>query len=152
MLIFRIASCKSAIIQPYKNFRRLFSMNVPAKTEVIKQPSVLFNYIAILLLVLGLGLFYGLHLNGWLRWGIFLLSLVASGATFFLLAPLGINLHGYIRDSWREMQKVVLPARKETMQFTWIVFLFVIVLGLFLWLVDSGLAWLLYGVILGKGS
>lgn len=127
-------------------------MNSPVKTEEIKQPSVVFNYISLILLVLGLGLFYGLELNVWLRWGIFIVSILAAAGTFFFVAPMGINLHGYIRDSWRELQKVVWPARKETMQFTWIVFLFVLILSLFLWAVDSGLAWLLYGVILGKGS
>jgi preprotein translocase subunit SecE len=127
-------------------------MNTPVKTEEIKQPSAAFNYIAIGLLVLGLGLFYGLQLNIWLKWSVFIVCLAAAVTTFFFFAPLGINLHGYVRDSWRELQKVVWPSRKETMQFTWIVFLFVIILGLFLWLVDSGLAWLLYGVILGKGS
>ena len=53
---------------------------------------------------------------------------------------------------YREIQKVVWPTRKETVQMTGYVFLFVVVLGLFLWAVDTGLAWLLYGVILGKGS
>ncbi|MBX9598641.1 MAG: preprotein translocase subunit SecE [Burkholderiales bacterium] len=127
-------------------------MNTPVKSDEIKQPSNVFNYVAFLLLALGLGLFYGLEMNVWLKWGIFILSLAAALGTFFFVAPMGINLHGYVRDSYREMQKVVWPARKETMQFTWIVFLFVIILGLFLWLVDSSLAWLLYGVILGKGS
>ena len=120
--------------------------------EEIKQPNVIFNYIALLLIVLGLGLFYGLHINDWLRWGIFLVSILAAAGTFFFVAPLGISLHGYVRDSYRELQKVVWPSRKETIQFTWIVGLFVVILGLFLWLVDSSLAWLLYGVILGKGS
>ena len=120
--------------------------------EEIKQPSVIFNYVALLLIALGLGLFYGLHINDWLRWGIFLVSILAAAGTFFFIAPLGINLHGYVRDSYRELQKVVWPSRKETIQFTWIVGLFVVILGLFLWLVDSSLAWLLYGVILGKGS
>ena len=127
-------------------------MNTPAKSEEIKQPSVIFNYVALLLVALGLGLFYGLQINDWLRWGLFLLSIVAAVGTFFFIAPMGINLHGYVRDSYRELQKVVWPSRKETIQFTWIVGLFVVILGLFLWLVDSSLAWLLYGVILGKGS
>ncbi|HMT03279.1 MAG TPA: preprotein translocase subunit SecE [Burkholderiales bacterium] len=38
------------------------------------------------------------------------------------------------------------------MQFTWVVFLFVIILSLFLWLIDSSLSWLLYTIILGKGK
>lgn len=128
-------------------------MNSSVKTEEVKQQnSPLFNYVALFLVALGLGLFYGLKINDWLRWGIFVLSILAAFGTFFFIAPIGISLHGYIRDSWRELQKVVWPSRKETMQFTWIVFLFVLILSLFLWAVDSGLAWLLYGVILGKGS
>ena len=127
-------------------------MNLSAKNEEGKQPSVLFNYVALVLVALGLGLFYGLQINDWLRWGLFLVSIVAAVGTFFFIAPMGINLHGYVRDSYRELQKVVWPSRKETIQFTWIVGLFVIILGLFLWLVDSSLAWLLYGVILGKGN
>ena len=78
----------------------------------------------------------------------------------WLVSTLGLSLFttqgrqvvSFGKEAKIELQKVVWPARKETMQFTWIVFLFVIILGLFLWLVDSGLAWLLYGVILGKGS
>ena len=127
-------------------------MSTPLKSEEVKQPSVIFNYIALVLVALGLSLFYSLHINDWLRWGIFLVSIMAAVGTFFFIAPMGINLHGYVRDSYRELQKVVWPSRKETIQFTWIVGLFVIILGLFLWLVDSSLAWLLYGVILGKGS
>lgn len=129
-------------------------MNTTVKPDhdQIKQPRAVFNYLALILLLLGIGLFYGLQLNIWLKWGIFVLSIAASFGTFFFMAPMGINLHGYVRDSYREMQKVVWPARKETIQFTWIVFLFVIILALFLWAVDSSLAWVLYGVILGKGS
>ena len=124
-----------------------------AKTETPKQPSAILNYVAFLLIVLGLGLFYGLqNINEWIRWIAFVVCLAGGIATFFFVAPMGINLHGYVRDSYRELQKVVWPTRKESIQFTWIVFLFVIILALFLWFVDSSLAWLLYGVILGKGS
>lgn len=127
-------------------------MNKSVQAEEVKQPHIAFNYIAILLVLTGLGLFYGLQLNVWLKWGIFILSLAAGAGTFFFLSPMGINLHGYFRDSYRELQKVVWPARDETIKFTFAVFVFVVILGLFLWAVDSSLAWLLYGVILGKGS
>lgn len=127
-------------------------MNKPIKLEEEKQHSKIFNYVPILLVVVGLGLYYGLQINVWLKWTIFVAACLGGIASFFFLSPLGVGLHNYFRDSYREIQKVVWPTRKETVQFTWIVFLFVIVLGLFLWAIDSGLAWLLYGVVLGKGS
>ncbi|RYG67312.1 preprotein translocase subunit SecE, partial [bacterium] len=53
------------------------------------------------------------------------------------------------RDSWREVKKVVWPARKETMQMTAYVFAFVVVMALFLWLTDKTLEWVFYDLILG---
>ena len=44
------------------------------------------------------------------------------------------------------------PSKKETWQVTGVVFLFVGVLALFMWAVDSGLAWLLYDIVLGRGK
>jgi preprotein translocase SecE subunit len=41
------------------------------------------------------------------------------------------------------------PTRKETTQTTGIVFAFVVVMALFLWVVDKGLEWVLYDLILG---
>lgn len=117
-----------------------------------KQANPAFNYLSILMILVGVGLFYGLKLDAWLRWSIFVVSVIGGLSVFYFLSPIGINLHRYFKDSYLEIQKVVWPTRKETMQFTWIVFLFVFILGLFLWAVDSGLAWVLYGVILGKGS
>ena len=123
-------------------------MNAQAK----ESPSNIFNYVAIFIVVAGLGLFYSLHINIWFRWAIVLLSVAGGIATFFLVSPTGLHLHGYVKDSWRELGKVVWPTRKEAVQFTWIVFLFVVILALFLWLVDSSLSWLFYGVILGRGN
>lgn len=118
-------------------------------TDTNPKGSAVFNYVSGILIIAGISLFYTLHLNIWLRWGIVLLSTVAAIATFFFVSPTGLKLHGYVRDSWRELGKVVWPTRKETVQFTWIVFILVVLLGLFLWLVDTSLSWLFYGVILG---
>ena len=54
-------------------------------------------------------------------------------------------------ESIAEGRKVVWPSRKEAMQATGMVFVFVAVLALFMWMVDSGLTWLFYDVILGRG-
>jgi len=54
-----------------------------------------------------------------------------AGQTFLVFA----------RESWEEAKRVVWPSRKETLQTTGVVFLFVFVMALFLWVVDAGLLW-----------
>jgi preprotein translocase subunit SecE len=48
-----------------------------------------------------------------------------------------------------EAKKVVWPSRKETVQTTGAVFLFVFVMALFLYLTDKSLEWILYDLVLG---
>ena len=54
-----------------------------------------------------------------------------------------------MRESWAEARRVVWPTKKETWTITLYVFLFVVVMALFLWLVDSGLQYVLYDLVLG---
>jgi preprotein translocase subunit SecE len=74
--------------------------------------------------------------------------LLAAGLLWFTQS--GRDFVEYARDSWKEAQKVVWPKKKETWQMTMIVFVFVGVLAAFMWIVDSGLAWLFYDVVLGR--
>ena len=74
--------------------------------------------------------------------------LLAATAVWF--SQPGRDFVDYARDSVKEAQKVVWPSKKETWQMTGIVFLFVGVLALFMWAVDSGLAWFFYDLILGR--
>jgi len=82
------------------------------------------------------------------RWAVLLLAMAAAVGGF-LTSESGKRLVGFGRDSWREVKKVVWPARKEAMQMTAYVFGFVFVMSLFLWLTDKTLEWVLYGLILG---
>jgi len=125
-------------------------MNTTVKKVEVKEASHVFDYVAALVIAVGIALYYTLKINIWLKWGIVVGSVATSIAMFFFVSPTGVNLHGYVKDSWRELSKIVWPTRKEAIQFTWIVFLFVLVLALFLWIVDSSLSWLFYSVILGK--
>ena len=60
----------------------------------------------------------------------------------------GRRIWGFIQDAQVELRKVVWPTRQETVQTTLIVIVMVTVTALFLWLVDSGLLWLV-GLVTG---
>ena len=57
----------------------------------------------------------------------------------------------FARESWEEAKRVVWPSRKETIQTTGVVFLFVFVMAFFLWMVDVGLLWVTQK-LLGTGG
>jgi preprotein translocase subunit SecE len=101
-------------------------------------------------LVLGsLAGFYLLGKQGQVaQWGILIAGLVAAVVAFITSEP-GKQFVAFGRDSWREVRKVVWPARKEAMQMTAYVFAFVVVMALFLWFTDKTLEWVFYDLILG---
>jgi preprotein translocase subunit SecE len=101
------------------------------------------------LVVAALAAFYLLTKQGQLvQWVVLLLGLGAAVALFFT-AEAGRQLAAFGRDAWREVKKVVWPARKEAIQITAYVFGFVLIMALFLWLTDKTLEWLFYDLILG---
>ncbi|PQA77826.1 preprotein translocase subunit SecE [Rhodoferax sp. TS-BS-61-7] len=102
------------------------------------------------LLVLGaLAAFYLLGKQGALvQWAVLLLGLGLAAVAFFA-SESGRQLIAFGKDAWREVRKVVWPARKEAIQITAYVFGFVLVMALFLWLTDKTLEWLFYDLILG---
>ncbi|NOT17911.1 MAG: preprotein translocase subunit SecE [Sulfuriferula sp.] len=69
-----------------------------------------------------------------------LAGVIAAVAVMWQTQP-GKHFFVFAQDSVQEAKKVVWPSRKETVQTTGIVFLFVIVMAIFLWLVDAGLMW-----------
>ena len=101
------------------------------------------------LVVAALAAFYLLAKQGpWAQWGALLVGL-AAGVAVFLTAESGKALLAFGRDAWREVRKVVWPERKEAIQMTVYVFVFVLVMAVFLWLTDKTLEWLFYDLILG---
>lgn len=104
---------------------------------------------AALLVVAALVAYYLLARQGSLaQWGALLVGLAAAVGVFLVSEP-GRALLAFGRDSVREVKKVVWPSRKETIQMTAYVFGFVALMGIFLWMTDKTLEWLLYGVVLG---
>ena len=105
--------------------------------------------IASAMVVVALAGFYLLGKQGALiQWAVLLVGLGVSVGIFFT-SEAGKELVAFGRDAWREVKKVVWPARKEAIQITAYVFGFVLVMAMFLWLTDKTLEWLLYDLILG---
>ena len=105
--------------------------------------------LAVLLLAGAFVAFFMLSAQGALvQWAAFVAVLIAAVVVFLLSLP-GRQLVGFGRDSWREVQKVVWPARREAIQMTGYVFAFVFVMALFLWLTDKTLEWVLFDLLLG---
>ncbi|MHB0990770.1 MAG: preprotein translocase subunit SecE [Burkholderiales bacterium] len=65
----------------------------------------------------------------------------AAAAAVVWFTSVGQQFAGFSQEALKEAQKVVWPTRKETIQTTAIVFVFVVVMAMFLWMVDAGLLW-----------
>lgn len=105
--------------------------------------------VAVALVIAALAGFYLLAPQGQIaQWGALIVGLVAAAAVF-LTSESGKEFVGFGRESWKEVRKVVWPARREAIQMTAYVFGFVVVMALFLWLTDKTLEWLFYDLILG---
>ena len=77
-----------------------------------------------------------------------LVGLALGGVVAWSSEP-GRRFLAFGKESWSEVKRVVWPTKKETWTITLYVFLFVVVMALFLWLVDKGLEWVLYDLVLG---
>ena len=82
------------------------------------------------------------------RVAIFVGSLGLAALIAWMSEP-GRRTIAFAHESYNEVKRVVWPTRKETLQMTGIVFAFVAIMGLFLWVLDKLVEWLLFGVLLG---
>ncbi|HCN71480.1 MAG: preprotein translocase subunit SecE [Pusillimonas sp.] len=82
------------------------------------------------------------------RVALFIASLIVAAGIAWMSEP-GRRTISFGRDSYGELKRVVWPTRKEAMQMTGIVFVFVTIIGIFLWLADKALGWVIYGLLLG---
>jgi preprotein translocase subunit SecE len=108
------------------------------------------SILAVLVVIAGIVAFSALEpqLAAPVRVVIFILSLIVAAGIAAISEP-GRRFIGFAQESYYEVRKVVWPSRKETVQMTGIVFAFVAVMGIFLWLLDKSLEWVLYSIILG---
>ena len=93
------------------------------------------------LVLAGIAGFYVLSAQpAWMRWLVVAAGLVLA-AIVVATSRYGAALKQFFLDSRVELRKVVWPGRNETGMTTMVVFLFVIVSGLFFWVLDLVLAW-----------
>jgi preprotein translocase subunit SecE len=83
-----------------------------------------------------------------IRLGVVLLGVVLAIGSF-LLSQTGKRFVGFAKDSVNEARRVVWPTRKEGMQMTGVVFVFVLIMSIYLLVVDKTLEWVFYDLILG---
>jgi preprotein translocase subunit SecE len=107
-------------------------------------------WLAILLVIGGVVAFYYLGDSPVLRVGAVILGLACGAAVAYTTAP-GKLFFVFAQESVVETKKVVWPTRKETMQTTMIVLLFVIIMAVFLWIVDAGLMWIVQ-MVMGRSE
>ena len=80
-----------------------------------------------------------------------LLGAFAVAVVVMWFTETGRTFAAFSRESWEEAKRVVWPTRKETLQTTGVVFVFVFIMAVFLWMVDAGLMWVTQK-LLGTGG
>jgi len=97
--------------------------------------------VAVAMVIAGLVGYYALGGQpAWERWLAMVAGLVLA-AVVFAWSQYGRGVWQYVLDSRVELRKIVWPNRQETLMTTVVVFGFVVVSGLFFWLLDLALAW-----------
>jgi preprotein translocase subunit SecE len=96
---------------------------------------------AIVVVIAGVAGYYVLANQAtWMRWLPVLGSLVLA-AVVVGLSTYGSEFRRFVELARIELRKIVWPTRQETLQTTVVVFGFVIIAGLFFWVLDLVLAW-----------
>ena len=96
---------------------------------------------ALALVVGGLIAYYALNTQPMPLRAVAVLAGVGLGAGAFAMSALGRTVCQFALASRVELRKMVWPSIDETRKTTLVVFVFVVVLGLFFWVVDWVLAW-----------
>jgi len=97
--------------------------------------------VAALLVLAGVAAYYVLGSSAtWLRWAAVVAGLVLGGLVFTFSAQ-GRAFGRFIAEARIELRKVIWPSKQDTWQTTAVVFGFVVISGVFFWVLDLFLAW-----------
>jgi preprotein translocase subunit SecE len=107
--------------------------------------------VAILLVIAGVAGFYVLGAQAiWIRWLAVAAGLVLA-ALVIAFSKHGAALKHFWAESRIELRKIVWPNRQETGMTTLVVFVFLLIAGVFFWGLDVALAWATR-VLTGQGG
>ena len=107
--------------------------------------------VAILVVIGGVAGYYVLaDWPAWLRWTAVAASLVLA-ALVLAFSYYGREFRQFVELARIELRKIVWPSRQETGMTTLVVFVFVVVAGVFFWVLDLVLAWATKAIT-GAGS
>lgn len=107
---------------------------------------------ALFILVGGLAAFYMLETpSQLLRVSLLIASLVVAAAVA-LMSTHGQQAWEFAKGARGEIRKIVWPTRRDTVTSTLIVIVMVIIIGLFLWMLDTISFWLIYDMLLNIGG
>ena len=107
--------------------------------------------VALLLLTAGVAGFYLYEEHSLLLRVLGLLGMAVIAVLVVLQTAVGRNVWKFAADARTEVRKVVWPTRQETIQTTLIVLFVVLLMGIFLWLVDMMLLWVVK-TLTGQGG
>jgi preprotein translocase subunit SecE len=107
--------------------------------------------LALLLVVAGVVVFYLLAEHAMVLRILAVLAGMAAAVAVLWTTAVGRAAFGFTQEALAEARKVVWPTRKETVQTTATVFALVVVMAIFLWIVDIGMASVVR-VLLGRGA
>lgn len=117
-------------------------MNAEAESTASSMDTVKLG-LSLLILVAGILGFYQFAEVSLLLRVIGLLAVAGVAVWIALQSAQGRTVWAFAVESRTEVRRVVWPSRQETLQTTLIVFVMVLLLGIFLWLVDMLLAYIL---------
>jgi len=116
-------------------------MNDEGKVQVAGTADKVKLAVAVLIVIAGVAGYYVLaDQAAWMRWLSVIASLVLA-AVVVAFSRYGSEFRRFVELARIELRKIVWPTRQETLQTTLVVFGFVIVAGVFFWLLDLALAW-----------
>ena len=86
------------------------------------------------------GYYWFIDMAAWQRW-LGVLAAIGVGVAVFMTSAQGQATWRFIQSARIELRKVVWPTRQETLQTTLVIIFFVVILGVFFWLLDMFLLW-----------
>lgn len=107
---------------------------------------------AVFVLVAGVAAFYVLDDSSDLVRVALLVGSIVLAVIVALLSTQGQQAWAFAKGARGEFRKIVWPTRKDTVQSTLIVIVMVVLIGLFLWLLDTISFWVIYDLFLQIGN